>query len=169
MIGYSSFIPLERAECGDSLPLSGASSIPLCNVLFPATLLHQLFFHPLLTSSRLLFVGIPLNLVPKFIYNTLLGSFFHSTLLCTFSCHPPPPTILPSSLTSSCHLFLGLPLNVFVIKFMHNTLLGILISSILSTCPNQCNLFNLTVSIIVGSQYSTTQNILLAPPGPQLM
>ena len=26
---------------------SGASSIPLCYVLFPATLLHQLFFHPL--------------------------------------------------------------------------------------------------------------------------
>jgi hypothetical protein len=30
------------------------------------------------------------------------------------------------------------------------TLLGILFSSILSTCPNQRNLFNLTVSIIVG-------------------
>jgi hypothetical protein len=29
-------------------------------------------------------------------------------------CHPSPPTILPSSLTSSCHLFLGLPLNIFV-------------------------------------------------------
>jgi len=41
-----SFIPLACAECDDSLPLSGASSIPLCYVLFPATLLHQLFFHP---------------------------------------------------------------------------------------------------------------------------
>jgi len=28
--------------------------------------------------------------------------------LCTFSCHPSPPTILPSSPTPSCHLFLGL-------------------------------------------------------------
>jgi hypothetical protein len=39
-----SFIPLACAECDDSLPFSGASSIPLCYVLFPATLLHQLFF-----------------------------------------------------------------------------------------------------------------------------
>jgi hypothetical protein len=28
--------------------------------------------------------------------------------------------------------------------------LEILFSSILCTCPNQCNLFNLTVSVIVG-------------------
>ena len=41
----------------------------------------------------------------------ILMSFFHSSLLCTFSCHPSPPTILTSSLTSSYHLFLGLPLN----------------------------------------------------------
>ena len=43
---YHSFIPLACAECDDSLPFSGASSIPLCYVLLPATLLHQLFFHP---------------------------------------------------------------------------------------------------------------------------
>ena len=67
----------------------------------------------------------------------------------TFSCHPSPPNILPSSLTSSCHLFLGLPLNL-VPRFIYNTVLGILSSSILCTCPNQRNLFNLTVSIIVG-------------------
>ena len=41
------FNPLACAECDDSLPFSGASSTPLCYVLFPATLLHQLFFHPL--------------------------------------------------------------------------------------------------------------------------
>jgi len=59
------------------LPFStNYSSISLCYVLFPAALLHQLFFH--------------------------------SSLLCTFSCHPSPPIILPFSLTSSCHLFLGL-------------------------------------------------------------
>ena len=44
---HSSFIPLAYAECNDSLPFSGASSIPLCYVHFPATFLHQLFFHPL--------------------------------------------------------------------------------------------------------------------------
>jgi len=73
----------------------------------------------------------------------VLRSSFHSSLLCTFSCHPSPPTILPSSLTSSFHLFLGLPLNFVVPKFIYNTLLGILFSSILCTCPNQRNLFNL--------------------------
>ena len=55
-------------------------------------------------------------------------SFFRSSLLRTFSRHPSPPTILPSSLTSSCHLFLGLPLNLVVTKFIYNTLLGILFS-----------------------------------------
>ena len=44
----------------------------------------------------------------------VLRSFFHSSLLCTFSFHPSQPTILPSSLTPSCHLFLGLPLNLAV-------------------------------------------------------
>ena len=79
----------------------------------------------------------------------VLRNFFHSSLLCTFSCQP-FPTILPSSLTSSYHLFLGLPLNLVVPKFIYNTLLGILFSSILCTCTNQRNLFNLIVSIVVG-------------------
>ena len=65
----------------------------------------------------------------------VLRSFFHSALLCTFSCHPSPPTILLSSLTSSCHLFLGLPLNLVVPKFINNTFLGILFSSIVCTGP----------------------------------
>ena len=80
----------------------------------------------------------------------ILRSFFHSSLLRTFSCHPFPPTILPCSLTSSCHLFLDLPLNLVVPKFIYNTLLGILFSSILCTCPNRRNLFNFIVAIIVG-------------------
>jgi len=78
----------------------------------------------------------------------VLRSLFYFSLLCTFSCHPSPPTILPSSLTSSCHLFLGLLLNLVVPKFIY--ILGILFSSILCTCPNQPNLFNLIVSVIVG-------------------
>ena len=61
----------------------------------------------------------------------LLRSFFHSSLLCTCCCQPCAPTILPSSLTSSCHLFLRL----VVPKFINKTLLGIIFSSILSTCP----------------------------------
>ena len=93
----NSFIPLAYAEYNNSLPFSGASSIPLCYVLFPVTLLHH-----------------------------------------------------PSSLTPYCHLFLGLPLNLVVPKFIYNTLLGILFSSILCTCPNQRNLFNPIVSVTVG-------------------
>ena len=42
-----SFFPLACAEFDDSLLFSGASSISLCYVLFPATFPHQLFFHPL--------------------------------------------------------------------------------------------------------------------------
>jgi len=90
--------------------------------------------------------------VPKFIHSigmcrmrrflAVLKNFFHSFLLHNFSCHIPSPTILPSSLTSSYHLFLGLPLNLVVPKFMYNTLRGILFSSILCTCPNQRSLFN---------------------------
>ena len=41
------FIPLACAECDDSSPFSEASSIPLCYAIFPETLLHQLFIHPL--------------------------------------------------------------------------------------------------------------------------
>jgi len=48
----------------------------------------------------------------------VIRSFFHS-LLYSLSFHPSPPTILPSSLTSSCHLFLGLPLSL-VSKFIYN-------------------------------------------------
>ena len=43
----STFIPLASAECDDSLPFSGTSSITFCHELFPTRLLQQLFFHPL--------------------------------------------------------------------------------------------------------------------------
>jgi len=80
----------------------------------------------------------------------VLRSFFHFSLLCTSSCHSFKPTILPSSLTSSCHLFLGLSLNLVVPKFKYNTFLGILFPSILCTWPTQRNQYNLIDSIIVG-------------------
>jgi len=66
-------------------------------------------------------------------FHAIIRSFFRSSLLCNFSCYPFPPTILLSSLTSSCHLFLGLPHNLVVPKFICNTLLGILFYSILCT------------------------------------
>ena len=72
----------------------------------------------------------------------VLRSFFHSSLLQNLSFHPFPPTSLPSSVTSSCHLFLGLPLSLIVSKFIYDTFLGILFSSILCTSPKQRNLFN---------------------------
>jgi hypothetical protein len=77
------FIPWTCAECDDSLPISGASSIPLCYILFPATLLHQLFLHAPslhLTIHFLVYLLVFVN--SKFIYNTLLGIIFFS-ILCT--------------------------------------------------------------------------------------
>jgi hypothetical protein len=40
------FIPVALADCDDSCPFSGPSSIPLCYVPFPSTLFHQLVCHP---------------------------------------------------------------------------------------------------------------------------
>jgi len=53
---FISLISLARAEFDDSLLFSGASSIPLCYVLFPATLPHQLFIHPLSPSLAIYFL-----------------------------------------------------------------------------------------------------------------
>ena len=64
-----SFIPLACAECDGSLPFSGASSIPLCYVLFHATLLHQLLFHPL---SRHLVIYFLVNLSILFFQNSYI-------------------------------------------------------------------------------------------------
>jgi len=54
----------------------------------------------------------------------VLMSFFQSSLLYNLSFHPFPPTSLPSSLTSFCHLFLGLPLGLIVSKFIYKTFFG---------------------------------------------
>jgi len=83
--------------------------------------------------------------------NSLLfsgASFF--PLLYTISFHLFPLTDLPSSLTSSCHLFLALSLSLTVSKLMYNTFLGILFSSILCACLNQRYIFNLIVSCCNG-------------------
>ena len=52
------------------------------------------------------------------IFLAVLRSFFHFSMLYTLSFHPIPPSSLPSSLTSSYHLFLGLPLSLLVSKFI---------------------------------------------------
>jgi hypothetical protein len=109
----------------------------------------------------------------------VLRSFFYSSLLCTFSCHTSPPTILPSSLTSFAIYFLVyLSVLLFQNSYRYNTLLGILFSSILCTCPNQRYLFNLIVSVVVGflklAQISLLVNILqfsflLSYSGPRIL
>jgi len=43
-------IPLACAECSDSLPFSGASSILPYHILFPATLLRQLHVSAIIYS-----------------------------------------------------------------------------------------------------------------------
>ena len=106
------------------------------------------FIHSLIYS----FIPIVMCRMRQFL--AVLRSFFHSSLLCIFTCHPSPPTILPSSLTPSCHIFLGLPLHLVVPKFIYNTLLGILFSSILCTCPNQRNLFNIVCFLLGNSPAS---------------
>jgi hypothetical protein len=73
------------------------------------------------------------------------------SLLYTSSCHSSPPTILSSSHNHLAIYFLVyLLLSLDVFKFIYDTFLGILFSSILFTCANQCNLCNLIVSFMVG-------------------
>ena len=73
----TSFIPLACAECDDSLPFSGASSIPLCYVLFPAILLHQLFFHPLSPNlANYFLVYLSISLFPNSYIILFWGFYF---------------------------------------------------------------------------------------------
>ena len=46
LLYYQSINPLACTECGDSLPFSGASSIPPCHTLSPVTPVRRPFFHP---------------------------------------------------------------------------------------------------------------------------
>jgi hypothetical protein len=59
-------IPLAWAEWEDSLPFSVVSSIPLCYIHFPATLLNQLLFHPpLLHLAVYFFIYLLVLLIPN--------------------------------------------------------------------------------------------------------
>ena len=55
------------------------------------------------------------------LFLAVVRSFFHSSLLYTPSFHHFPQTRHPSSLISSFHLFLGLPLRLVISKFIYNT------------------------------------------------
>jgi hypothetical protein len=75
--------------------------------------------------------------------DSLPGSLFHSSLLYTLSTNQSsnlPHFILPSISWSTSQPYFQIHTYVFG---------GILLSSILCTCPNQHNLFNLTVSVTV--------------------
>ena len=77
----------------------------------------------------------------------VLRSLFHSSLLCTFIL-PPFSTNYSSNLSHLILPSISWSTSQFVVlKFIYNTLLRILFSSIFCTCPHQCNLFNLTVSV----------------------
>jgi hypothetical protein len=93
------FIHLFHWNVQNSLPFSGASSIPLCYIPFPSSLFHQLVFHP--TSRNLA--------IDFFVYLSAL--------------------LFPNSYITFWGEFYFLPV---------------------CTCPNQRNLFNLIVSVIVG-------------------
>jgi hypothetical protein len=70
------FISLARAECDDSLPFSGASSIPLCSIFFPATLRHWLFFHPPSLHLTIYFLGYLLVLLIPNSYTILFWELY---------------------------------------------------------------------------------------------
>jgi hypothetical protein len=62
------------------LPFSEASPIPLCYILFPATLLHQLFFHlPSLHLAIYFFVSLLVLFIPNS-YTILFWEFYFSPL-----------------------------------------------------------------------------------------
>ena len=73
---FHSFITLAYAEWGDSLLFSRASSIPLCYVLFPATLLHQLFLHPLSPHLAIYLLVYLWNLLFPNSYKIPFGKFY---------------------------------------------------------------------------------------------
>jgi hypothetical protein len=72
----NSFIPLPCAECDNSMLFSGASSIPLCYLLFPATPLHQLFFIPPSLHLAIYFLVYLLVLLIPNLYTILFWEFY---------------------------------------------------------------------------------------------
>ena len=77
---------------------------------------YELWTGTLLSTTKLFIHSIGMCGMRRFL--AVLRSFFHSSLLYTLYFHHFPPTSVPSSITSSCHLFLGLTLNLVVSKFI---------------------------------------------------
>jgi hypothetical protein len=76
-----SFTSMAHAECNDSLPFSGASSILLCYIPSPSTLLHQLAFHPPSLHLVIYFlVYLLASLFPNSYIILFLGILFSSIL-----------------------------------------------------------------------------------------
>ena len=74
------------------MPFSGASSIPLCYLFFPATLLHQLFVHPLSPHLTIYFL----------VYLSIFVSQIHVQY--TFGkCITPNTNILIHARTKKCY------------------------------------------------------------------
>ena len=82
VLSYQSINPLACTECGDSLPFLGASSIPPCHTLFPATPLRRPFFHPPSLHPPIYFLVYLLVLLFPDSCTILLGILF-SSILCT--------------------------------------------------------------------------------------
>jgi len=112
LIDYKKFEKYKTINIGCDVKEQHSKS-DKCYPLLPSKPIRDSFIHSIVICRMGRFLAV-------------LRSFFHSSLLRTFSCHPSAPTILPSSLISSCHLFLGLPFSLVVPKFIYNTLMGIL-------------------------------------------
>ena len=80
---YQSINPLACTECGDSLRFSGASSIPPCHTLFPATPLRRPFFHPPSLHPAIYFLVYILVLLFPDSYTILFLGILFSSILCT--------------------------------------------------------------------------------------
>ena len=79
---HQSINPLAWTECGGSLPISGASSIPPYHTLFSATPLRQPLFHPPSLHPAIYFlVCLLVLLFPNSC--TILLEILFSSILCT--------------------------------------------------------------------------------------
>jgi type IV secretory pathway VirB3-like protein len=124
---------------------------PLCLLVMPyVCVLHIIYPRILLPCLGRVLTHSFIPLARAECNDSLLFSGASSVPLCyiPFPSTPFPPTSIPSSITSSCHPFLGLPLSLLVYKFIYNTFLGILFSSILCTCSNQHIIFNVVQKLL---------------------
>jgi hypothetical protein len=97
---------LACAECDDSLLFSGAASIPVCYITFPATLLLLLFFHPPSLLLAIYFLGH----FSVFIFPNLNMILFWELCFLPFLYMPKPPWTKP--IVFDCTFIGGTSLDV---------------------------------------------------------